>query len=1451
MKINHWTKTIGVLLLSLGLFKPASGFAQMLSIQSGSSIDVTRPAQPDSLVQVAAESQGLAQIAPEDLPIIGGTFWWVMPGGNAVPAPCAPLDLSGAIYQIADGQFLVDETGGQVVVNTHRFGLQAQATSSTVASEVASQADAVINLITRVQTATANQQMQAMGMDVPFPGDGGSGNGGTNAYTSNYSSYTVDYGTNVWIAQVAIISSNLLGIVTNSSPAISYEIQSRTNLIQNDWGSEGFIIGSKTTNWTPISVAKSNRPNLFLRVKSWADTQGVGIPDWWQLFYFHQVGIDPNADPDGDGLSNIQEYLQGTDPTVFDVPSALTGFIAILSTNGTDVALSWDPSVGAVQHYTIGRYDWNWDTWQYDFTSVGQVNGNVTSFIDVGAISGGDYWDSYYEIQAVYATGSTPATSSWIYLSPPSPPAPTYDIPITAYLVRNQTGRWQVMFSGLPIGAQTIQLTWTDSNWNITTQNILTTILTNGIYQIPDTDAVNFMGASLAVQLYGPNGEPGQLVQAGTLANDAPYFVDGRQHSKQNLNFLIRSASLHRPFGAFIDGRLNQAATNFEEFSFLHHDSDYYGNTWAELDNLWPFTENYNFRNYLVDTTRTDTPYGGTNFNFQINFANNIPAPTILSADPYGTLQPGFLPVQDFYRVYFVQAINTNGLEWGVTLQNTQSVASLQSGLNNVFGLPYQSGIEIDYNSAPGFGPNTWLCPGFPIYYQSLLAGGSVTAHAPSFLVGAYASQCPAPTLQLANYYFAPLLNPNANPMSLPLLGQQPFPLPVDDTFNVTNQTPTAILGSVGQPMILGGWAKYSIKNGSVATGKYAYLGQYFMTNAFLLDTNGNMTTNSAGIVSPYGEFFPTQAGRAALVTMPDIDPPYQQGTCTVQVVKLQLDANHDGSMDLSFNGKDTTSASQPYVFWINNNYDRGHTVDFTDFEQDDLEMDDSPGTPNQNTSDCNYLDIGENRIIPCTRDLEDYARLWVYGVTSNLLTSLPTNSTVTLSWGDVGNPNPNNPTIDLFTAADTGGGIGYLTNETIAVHQIDPTYSPYIHRLGPGQSIQLNANYFGNTWRGNYFIWCGVKTGNGSLTLTFMDGNNHILGQSSVYIQLKDIKQMYERWTVGDNPGRAPDDTASLAWNDLPPGVSQPFQYTASLSNTPFILFVHGWNLPMWGKDRFAETAFKRLYWQGYQGRFGLFRWPTLYAFPLGEMSLQAVNVDSFDTSEFASWRAGAPLRKLLVQLNNEYPGQVRVCSHSHGNIAVGEALRTNVTLVHTYVAMQAAVPSHAYDVLTPIRSIPLALDDGTIERYAAYWTNIAPCYFNSSAGASHFVNFFNFNDWALGWWTTDQNTKPDIGYSWAPAQNGLELYYYSTSPYSSRELYFPTNTFEIFSYIIEGRCYAVGQQVNVGGVFDTNKQVNLANAPYDFGNTHKDHSGEFRSDNADRAPFWNKVLQEMGLKQ
>ncbi len=48
------------------------------------------------------------------------------------------------------------------------------------------------------------------------------------------------------------------------------------------------------------------------------DSDGNGLPDWWEWYYFGHLGVDPNADPDGDGRSNLMEYLDGTDPNFPD-----------------------------------------------------------------------------------------------------------------------------------------------------------------------------------------------------------------------------------------------------------------------------------------------------------------------------------------------------------------------------------------------------------------------------------------------------------------------------------------------------------------------------------------------------------------------------------------------------------------------------------------------------------------------------------------------------------------------------------------------------------------------------------------------------------------------------------------------------------------------------------------------------------------------------------------------------------------------------------------------------------------------------------------------------------------------------------------------------------------------------------------------------------------------------
>ena len=79
-----------------------------------------------------------------------------------------------------------------------------------------------------------------------------------------------------------------------------------TNLATADAGSYQVIVFN-TDGAATSQVATLTIPN--------ADTDGDGIPDDWELAHGLIVGVnDANLDPDGDGMTNLQEFIAGTDP---------------------------------------------------------------------------------------------------------------------------------------------------------------------------------------------------------------------------------------------------------------------------------------------------------------------------------------------------------------------------------------------------------------------------------------------------------------------------------------------------------------------------------------------------------------------------------------------------------------------------------------------------------------------------------------------------------------------------------------------------------------------------------------------------------------------------------------------------------------------------------------------------------------------------------------------------------------------------------------------------------------------------------------------------------------------------------------------------------------------------------------------------------------------------------
>ena len=228
----------------------------------------------------------------------------------------------------------------------------------------------------------------------------------------------------------------------------------------------------------------------------------------------------------------------------------------------------------------------------------------------------------------------------------------------------------------------------------------------------------------------------------------------------------------------------------------------------------------------------------------------------------------------------------------------------------------------------------------------------------------------------------------------------------------------------------------------------------------------------------------------------------------------------------------------QSHAFWVNNDCDRWDAFDFgTDSEQDDLSPTDLSTPFHQ---DCYFVDLGLGPEIPCTRDLEDYARLWIPGL-SNLIHTLPTNYGVNLQWR-----NNAGAGIRIFEAAEADGGTNYLFDTVTASNQVNVSTNPFLGYVSSSSPLVVHDPSVGNPYAhplGDHFIFCGTSAGNDELVLQVTNQYGGEVGEASVFLNLKDIKQMYERWTVGDDPTAASNNIAIPAYDGLPPGVGS-FQY-------------------------------------------------------------------------------------------------------------------------------------------------------------------------------------------------------------------------------------------------------------------------------------------------------------------
>lgn len=96
-----------------------------------------------------------------------------------------------------------------------------------------------------------------------------------------------------------------------------------------------------------------------LRYTEMADDDGDGLPNWFEMVYFGTFPdmrtatiADPNADPDSDGFTNLQEYQNDTNPLTADTPYA-----ADYEWNLTDLRRQ-HPYFGNPARDTKGQHVW-------------------------------------------------------------------------------------------------------------------------------------------------------------------------------------------------------------------------------------------------------------------------------------------------------------------------------------------------------------------------------------------------------------------------------------------------------------------------------------------------------------------------------------------------------------------------------------------------------------------------------------------------------------------------------------------------------------------------------------------------------------------------------------------------------------------------------------------------------------------------------------------------------------------------------------------------------------------------------------------------------------------------------------------------------------------------------------------------------------------------------------
>lgn len=568
--------------------------------------------------------------------------------------------------------------------------------------------------------------------------------------------------------------------------------------------------------------------------------------------------------------------------------------------------------------------------------------------------------------------------------------------------------------------------------------------------------------------------------------------------------------------------------------------------------------------------------------------------------------------------------------------------------------------------------------------------------------------------------------------------------------------------------------------------------------------------------------------------------------------VDIAVDANRDGIIKFAGNlnnpalaGKpqDRTEEMKPFRFWIN----------------DDNDGDSGAGEEKLGTS---RKDATDGRI-KSIRDLEDFTRLHIHlaGLHDEIASGTVS---VGLEWRNA----TGTPSIKVYQASEEDGGAQYLKTDHEASGQILGATATALGTVSAGAPFKFPASF----WQADalterpplsadhpnrYLIFEGSEEGKGQLVLTFWSGSTWLGEGGSVWVDLVDVRKMYQS-SVEDGFEKTHDETPQS------------------------IVFVHGWNMSPVGSRNFAETMFKRIWHRGFRGRFGYFRWNTDWSDAFDKVpgvgeAAEAYFAD-YNKSEYEAWRNGASQLKTFVEkLPKKYTRNI--AAHSMGNIVAGSALAKGMKVTN-YAMLQAALPASCLDdrailqqnlpvshsVSLNFWGIPVPLPTSI-----TVWDQASPdgdadpltqklAYRGILKGIAKNCNPINFylpndNATSYAWEINNGVTK-------APGEWANQYRYIPNNPLGKRLFkdygegifdYTWSSRFESMSFAASSWGKAVGAEPRTEGAVPVGSTVNLGSPTFQlptepansgFG---KQHSGQFNANIQELTPFYERLLQAL----